>query len=97
MVDEPSDLGRRLRRIRQARGKSLVAIAGLTGISASHLSRLEYGERALDRRSLVVALATALGVAPQDLTALPVPAPGNGGTDAAVHAVRVTLLAVDLH
>jgi Helix-turn-helix domain len=96
-VDEPSDIGRRLRRVRQARGKSLAAIAGLAGISKDHLSQLEHGERALDRRSLVVALATALEVAPQDLTALPVPAPGNDGTDAAVHAVRVTLLAVGLH
>ncbi|MGH3624912.1 MAG: helix-turn-helix domain-containing protein, partial [Sciscionella sp.] len=96
-MNEPSDIGRRLHRIRRARGKSLAAIAGLSGISRGHLSRLEHGERAIDRRSLVVALATALAVAPQDLTALPVPAPGNGGTDAAVHAVRVTLLAVDLH
>lgn len=56
--------GRVLRQIRHARGKSLETIAGLAGISASHLSRLESGERALDRRSRIVALANALEVSP---------------------------------
>lgn len=38
------------------------------------------------------ALADALHVAPSDLTAMPVPAPGNGSTDLAVEAVRVALM-----
>jgi transcriptional regulator with XRE-family HTH domain len=87
-------IGRRLREVRHWRGKSLRVVAGLAGISESYLSRLESGERALDRRSLIVALANALEIAPQELTALPVPAPGNGGTDAAVCAVRYALMAV---
>lgn len=91
--DEPH-IGRRLREIRHWRGKPLRVVAGLAGISESYLSRLESGERALDRRSLIVALANALEISPQELTALPVPAPGNGGTDADIRAVRYALMAV---
>ncbi len=70
-------IGRRLRSIRHGRRKSLRVIADLAGISAGHLSRIENGERALDRRSLTVALADALQVAPQELTGLPVTALGT--------------------
>lgn len=87
-------MGRRLREIRRARGKSREAVAGLVGISPSYLSQLESGKRALDRHCLIVALADAVGTAPPELTRLPVPAPGNGGIDAATEAVRQTLLAV---
>lgn len=55
---------------------------------------IERGERAVDRRSLIVALANALEVAPSDLTALPMPAPGNGESDSAVNAARRALMAV---
>lgn len=89
-----STIGHRLRVIRRSRGKSLAVIAGLAGISEGYLSRLERGECALDRRSLLVALAHALEVAPSELTRLPVPAPSNGGIDAAIEAMRLTLMAV---
>ncbi|MDQ3763069.1 MAG: helix-turn-helix domain-containing protein [Actinomycetota bacterium] len=92
--DDPLTIGRRLRQIRHARGKSLEVIAGLAGISRAHLSRIERGERALDSRSQTVALANALQIAPSELTRLPVPTPGNGDTDAAVEAVRHALIAV---
>ncbi len=95
-VENNSSIGERLRRIRRSRGKSQAVIAGLAGISTGHLSRLESGERALDRLTLVLALADALEVAPSELTRLPVPAPGDGGTDGAVGAVRLALVAVDL-
>jgi len=62
-------IGHTLRQIRRARGKSLTVVAGLAGISPSYLSRLESGERALDRRSLILTLANALEVAPGDITA----------------------------
>jgi transcriptional regulator with XRE-family HTH domain len=93
-VPPSSEIGRKLRNIRQARRKSLAVVAGLAGISKSYLSMLELGQRALDRRSVIVALANALEVAPSELTALPVPAPGNGDTDSAVSAVRQALMAV---
>ncbi len=85
-------IGHRLKRIRNDRRKSLRVVAELAGISAGHLSRLENGERSLDRRSLIVALANALQIAPSELTSLPIPAPGDGGTDAAVQAVRRALV-----
>jgi transcriptional regulator with XRE-family HTH domain len=72
----------------------LAVVAGLAGISKSYLSMLELGQRALDRRSVIVALANALEIAPSELTALPVPAPGNGDNDSAVSAVRQALIAV---
>jgi hypothetical protein len=93
--DDPRTVGRRLRRIRHARRKSLRVIAGLSGISEATLSRIENGLRALDSRSEIVALANALQIAPSELTRIEVPAPGNGDTDTAVEAVRVALMAVN--
>ncbi|MBV9314018.1 MAG: helix-turn-helix domain-containing protein [Pseudonocardia sp.] len=90
-------MGARVRQIRRSRRKSLRVVAGLAGISAGHLSRIENGQRALDRRSLIVALANALEIAPSELTALPVPAPVDGDTDAAVGAVRTALIAASRH
>ncbi|MGH3973186.1 MAG: helix-turn-helix domain-containing protein, partial [Pseudonocardiaceae bacterium] len=90
--DEARTIGRRVRQIRHARGKSLRVIAGLAGISASHLHRIETGQRALDSRAQTVALANALQISPSELTSLPVPAPGNGETDAAIQALRLALM-----
>ena len=87
-------IGRRLRHIRQSRKLSLAVVAGLAGISTGHLSRIERGERALDRRSVTVALANALRVSPTELTSLPVPAPSDGDSDGAISAVRHMLMAV---
>lgn len=61
-ADDARTIGRRLREIRYWRGKSLRVVAELAGITESHLSRLERGERPLDRRSRLEALATALQV-----------------------------------
>jgi len=91
-ADEARTIGRRVRQIRDARGKSLRVVAGLAGMSASHLWRIEHGERALDLSELV-ALAEVLEIAPSELIRLPVPAPANGHTDAAVQAVFVALMA----
>jgi transcriptional regulator with XRE-family HTH domain len=91
-----SDIGRKLRQIRQARGKSLAVIAGRAGISTGYLSRLESGERALDRRSLIVALADALEVAPSELTAGLFTSPRPQRDDAALTEVRQALHAVAL-
>jgi transcriptional regulator with XRE-family HTH domain len=75
--DDARTIGRRLRQIRYARGKSLRVVAGLAGISKSQLSEIERGERALDSFAKATALANALQIAPSELTRLPVPAPGN--------------------
>lgn len=81
--DDARTIGQRLREIRYSRDKSLPMVAGLAGISKSRLSQLECGERALDRRSEIVALANALQIAPSELTRLPVPAPGKSARNVA--------------
>lgn len=92
-ADDTRTIGARLRQIRNARGKSLRVVAGLAGMSKSHLSEVERGERALDSLPKIVALANALQIAPSELMRLPVPAPANGLTDSAVEAVRGAVIA----
>lgn len=91
--EEARTIGRRLREIRYWRRKSLRVVAELAGISESYLSRLERGERPMDRRSTLEALAAALEVAPGELTGAHelVSAEGMGEVHAAVVALRVAL------
>ncbi|MEU5852506.1 helix-turn-helix domain-containing protein [Saccharopolyspora shandongensis] len=89
-------LGQTLREIRKARGKSLTVIAGLAGISPSYLSRLESGDRALDRRSLIVALANALEVAPSEITRTAVTTAGEYEEDRSLNDVRLALLSASI-
>ncbi len=93
-ADDARTIGARLRRIRRARDKSLRVVAGLAGMSKSHLDRIEHGESAVTL-SEIVALANVLEVAPSELTKLPVPAPANGHTDSTTEAVRLALDAID--
>lgn len=93
--DDARTLGRRVKAIRLARRKSLRVVAGLAGISASHLQRIETGQRALDSLSLITSLAGVLQISPSELIRLPVPAPANGGTDSSIEAVRGALEAVE--
>jgi len=89
-------IGHTLRQIRRARGKSLTVVAGLAGISPSYLSRLESGERALDRRSLILALANALEVAPGDITATAITTGGELEEDRSLNGVRLALLSISM-
>jgi Helix-turn-helix domain len=91
--DDARTIGRRLRRIRKVRHKSLIVVAELAGISTATLSRIENGLRALDRHSEIVALAAALEISPSELMKVPVPAWGNGYTDSTTEAVRHALMA----
>lgn len=92
-AEEARTIGQRLREIRYGRGKSLRIVAELAGISESYLSRLERGERPVDRRSLLESLAAALEVAPGELTGAHelTSAEGMGEAHAAVVALRVAL------
>jgi len=90
---DPGTMGRRVRQIRNARRKSLRVVAQLAGISAASLSRIENGQRALDSRSEIIALANALQVAPSELTRQIEPTIDNG-EGPAVKAVRRALIAV---
>jgi transcriptional regulator with XRE-family HTH domain len=92
--DGARTIGARVREIRNSRKKGLRVIAGLAGMSKSHLSEIERGESALDRRSEIVALANALQIAPSELTRIPESLPTNGDTDAATNEIRHVLQAV---
>jgi transcriptional regulator with XRE-family HTH domain len=92
--EQARTVGWRLHRIRTDRGKSLRVIAGLARMTKSTLHEIEHGQRAVSLTE-IRALATALEVAPSELTNLPVPAPANGHTDSTIDAVRLALDAID--
>jgi len=93
-AEEARTIGRRVRQVRNVRGKSQAVLAELAGISKSYLCRLEKGQRALNQRSLIVALADALEIESSELTKLSAAAPADRDTDTAVKAVRSALTAV---
>jgi len=68
MADTSAGIGRRIRERRVARRMSLKAVAGLAGLSEGYLSRIERGERPVDRRSTLESIARALRVSPVDLS-----------------------------
>lgn len=88
------DLARRLRQLRSWRGKRLIVVAGLAGISESYLSRLERGERRLNNRRLIARLADALDVSPSELLGHPARLADSMmiGAQATVPAVRLALI-----
>lgn len=95
-VADNRTMGRQLRMIRWSRGKSQQVVADLAGIPKSRLSRLESGERALDRRSLIVALAAALEVSPIELVQKAMPTVAEPSYATAVDRVRRALLGVGM-
>jgi transcriptional regulator with XRE-family HTH domain len=86
-------IGARLRTLRRWRGKSQVELAGLAGLSPSFLSMVETGQRPLDRRSHIAALASALKVSETDLVGGPhlTPDPLQSDPHMGVPALRVAL------
>jgi transcriptional regulator with XRE-family HTH domain len=69
-VDEAT-IGARLRILRRWRGMTQAQVAGLAGLSPSFVSMIENGQRPLDRRSHIAAVATALRVSETDLVGGP--------------------------
>lgn len=86
-------IGARLRTLRRWRGKSQLELAGLAGLSASFLSMVETGQRPLDRRSHIAALANALKVSETDLVGGPhlTPDPLQADPHMGIPALRVAL------
>lgn len=86
-------IGARLRTLRRWRGKSQVELAGLAGLSPSFLSMVETGQRPLDRRSHIAALASALKVSETDLVGGPhlTPDPLQSDPHMGIPALRVAL------
>src|SRR5918911_1670403 len=94
-INDVNTIGRRLRAIRIARGKSLTIVAGRAGISKSCLSDIETGRYSLDSMRRLISLANALQVSPSEIISLPIPAPGNGATDSATEQIRRAVMAVN--
>ncbi|MGI5286660.1 helix-turn-helix domain-containing protein [Nonomuraea polychroma] len=92
MYDETT-IGARLRTLRRWRGMTLAEVAGLAGVSVSFLSMAERGQRALDRRSYIAALASALRVSETDIVGGPHLSsdPVQAGPHTAIPAMRVAL------
>lgn len=92
-VDETRTIGTRVREIRTWRGLSLRVLAELAGMSEGYLSRVERGERSINRRSLLEAIANALQVAPSELLSEPFPAvdPVSREAHAAIEEIGTVL------
>lgn len=86
-------IGARLRTLRRWRGKTQAELAGLAGLSPSFLSMVETGQRPLDRRSHIAALAGALKVSETDLVGGPhlSPDPLQSDPHLNIPALRVAL------
>jgi transcriptional regulator with XRE-family HTH domain len=67
----PNHLGLKLAELRAWRGLSQCVVAELAGVSQQYVSLVEAGERHIDKRSTLEALARALRVSPVELGALP--------------------------
>jgi transcriptional regulator with XRE-family HTH domain len=72
-VSDSTDLGRRVREIRSWRGLNLRTTADLAGLSHGYLGKLERGEKPVNSRQVLEALAMALRVSPDTLTGIPEP------------------------
>jgi transcriptional regulator with XRE-family HTH domain len=70
-MHDATTIGARLRVLRRWRGMTLAQLAGQAGLTPSFLSMAERGQRALDRRSHISALAAALRVSEIDLVGGP--------------------------
>jgi transcriptional regulator with XRE-family HTH domain len=91
-VDEIT-IGARLRTLRRWRGLTQAALAGLADLSPAFLSMVENGQRPLDRRSHIAALATALRVSETDLVGGPhlSPDPLQSNPHMSIPPLRVAL------
>jgi transcriptional regulator with XRE-family HTH domain len=99
VIDDTSMIGARVRAVRVRQGMSLGALADATGLSKAHLSRIERGERGLDRRSTLQAIADALRTSVEELIGQPAAKPRNQAkiiTQAAALDVRDVLMAAEL-
>lgn len=98
MSDDMNTIGRRIRAVRTWRGMTLTATAQLAGFSPSYLSRIERGDRPVERRSTIEALANALRVPPSELTGQPYPpaSPAEEVGHAAAQELRAVLRDIEL-
>lgn len=91
------DIGTTIKTWRKRRGITQAALAGLAGVSQPYISQIEAGLQAVDKRSLLVAIAGALQVTVADLLGQPGDPTDPNKTLAAmsIPAIRVALAEVD--
>jgi transcriptional regulator with XRE-family HTH domain len=89
---EVRSIGRRIKEVRAWRDLTLRVVADLAGISEGYLSRIERGERPVNRRATLEAIAAALQVAPSEITGQPYPP--SSENEAVGHAAAQALRAV---
>lgn len=65
-------IGLRVARWRDIAGMTQQELADRVGVTSAYISMIENGRRAVTKRSLIITLASALGVRVEDLTAQPV-------------------------
>lgn len=66
-----NEIGRRLREIRSWRQLSIRTVAELSGLSYGYLAKIERGDKPVNNRRVLEALADTLRVSPTDLTGAP--------------------------
>lgn len=94
LTADDNTIGARLRVLRKWRRLTLAELAGLADLSPSFLSMAERGQRALDRRSHISALASALRVSETDLVGGPHLSadPVQAAPHATIPAIRAALM-----
>jgi transcriptional regulator with XRE-family HTH domain len=89
-MDSANEFGRRLREIRSWRQLSIRATAELSGLSYSYLAKIERGEKPVNNRQVLEAVARTLRVSPAELTGKP-----YAPADQVSEDVRAGVLAVE--
>lgn len=89
---DPTDIGVRIRELRAWRGLSLRACAELSGVSYSHLGKIERGDAVLQNRFQLDMLARTLRVSPTELAGYPYS--GDDGSVAEAHRALDPMRAV---
>ncbi|MGH3623117.1 MAG: helix-turn-helix domain-containing protein [Sciscionella sp.] len=93
-----NEIGQRLREVRSWRQLSVRATAELSGISYSYLAKIERGEKPVNNRHVLEALAMTLRISPTELTGKPWAPVDPVGSDAhaALAGIEVALEACEL-
>lgn len=88
-ANEAQAFGEQVRLTRHARGLGLRTAAGLAGMSYSNLAKIERGEVTVTSRNVLENIATALRMAPHDLTRQPLTLANPVAADAHAAVVDV--------
>ena len=90
-------IGARIGYWRKRRGLTQAVLAGLAGVSQPFVSQVEAGQKGIERRSTLVAIAGALQVSVADLLGQPGDPtdPAKAGVARVVPAIRLALIEIE--